>query len=96
MFMVDYFNAASNQMGKGIKFQSLVPGQMVPDTQLGHAGSTGYAELLGIPREKFLERFGPPLTPGMVGTEVASILSGEVLDDATHISIKSSGLASLD
>ncbi len=71
----NYAAAFSEQTGLGIDFQTFVPGQMIPGGAVGDAGAAGYAKRLGVSVEKFLERFGKPLTPADVGEAVARILT---------------------
>ncbi|WP_428267274.1 SDR family NAD(P)-dependent oxidoreductase [Haliangium sp.] len=96
MFLAQYLQTLSTQSGKGIRFQALVPKQIIGETDLGHAAASGYAKKLGIDEAAFLQRFGEPLTPVQVGEQVQAIVTGAALDDTTTIAITSQGLASLD
>lgn len=72
--MAKYANGVSQQQGLGIRFQVLVPQQMVGGTGVGDAGAAAYARAMGIQPEAFLARFGPPLSPRMFGEHVVSVL----------------------
>jgi NAD(P)-dependent dehydrogenase (short-subunit alcohol dehydrogenase family) len=77
--MAGYANAASEALGLGIKFQALVPLQMIGATELGRAGAEAYARRKGVPVETFLAGFGAPLSPRQIGEHVATLLT-----DARH------------
>src|SRR4029077_15321743 len=57
-FMARYANGGSEQKALGIRFQAIVPQQMVGGTGTGDAGSHAYANALGVTQETFLARFG--------------------------------------
>lgn len=73
-FMARYANGVSEQKGLGIRFQTIVPQQMVGDTGVGDAGAAAYARAMGIEREAFLARFGVPMPPREFGEKVVSVL----------------------
>lgn len=73
-FMAKYANGVSEQKGLGIRFQTIVPQQMVGDTGVGDAGANAYARAMGIERESFLARFGAPMPPREFGENVVSVL----------------------
>jgi NAD(P)-dependent dehydrogenase (short-subunit alcohol dehydrogenase family) len=72
--MAKYANGLSQQKGLGIRFQAIVPQQMVGGTGVGDAGAGAYAAALGIKREEFLARFGAPLPPREFGEKVVAVL----------------------
>ena len=73
--MARYANGLSTAHKLGIRFQVVVPRQMVGDTGVGDAGATAYAKASGITREQFLERFGTPMPPRDFGDKVVSVLT---------------------
>jgi len=77
--MASYANQVSDDLGLGIKFQVLVPRQILGETQVGRAAAEAYAGKKGITPEAFLAGFGAPLTPRQIGEHVASLLT-----DARH------------
>jgi hypothetical protein len=77
--MAKYANGVSEQKGLGIRFQVIVPQQMVGGTGVGDAGANAYARAMGIETEAFLARFGAPMPPRAFGEKVVS-----VLDDPTY------------
>jgi NAD(P)-dependent dehydrogenase (short-subunit alcohol dehydrogenase family) len=78
-FMARYANRVSDQRELGIRFQTILPRQMVLGTGIGDAAAAAYAEALGISPEAFVERFGAPMPPRAFGENVVS-----VLEDPAH------------
>src|SRR5271166_1838778 len=60
-FMANYANGVAKQKGLGIRFQAIVPQQIIGDTGVGDNASRVYAQAAGLDREAFLARFGAPL-----------------------------------
>jgi NAD(P)-dependent dehydrogenase (short-subunit alcohol dehydrogenase family) len=73
-FMARYANGVSEQKGLGIRFQAIVPQQMVGGTGTGDAGSHAYADAMGVTQEAFLARFGAPMPPRQFGDHVVAVL----------------------
>jgi NAD(P)-dependent dehydrogenase (short-subunit alcohol dehydrogenase family) len=73
-FMAKYANGVAEQKGLGIRFQVIVPQQMVPGTGTGDAGANAYARAMGIEPAEFLKRFGVPMPPREFGEKVISVL----------------------
>jgi NAD(P)-dependent dehydrogenase (short-subunit alcohol dehydrogenase family) len=78
-FMAKYANGISEQKDLGIRFQAIVPRQMVGGTGIGDEAASAYARAAGITPEAFLARFGAPMSPREFGEQVVS-----VLDDPQH------------
>ena len=73
-FMAKYANGISEQKDLGIRFQAIVPRQMVRGTGVGDAGANAYARVHNITPEEFLARFGAPMPPREFGEKVVSVL----------------------
>jgi NAD(P)-dependent dehydrogenase (short-subunit alcohol dehydrogenase family) len=73
-FMAGYANRVSEQKDLGIRFQAIVPRQMVAGTGVGDEASTAYARALGIGTEEYLTRFGTPMPPRQFGDHVVAVL----------------------
>jgi NAD(P)-dependent dehydrogenase (short-subunit alcohol dehydrogenase family) len=73
-FMAKYANGVAEEKGLGIRFQAIVPQQMVRGTGVGDAGANAYARVMGIKPEEFVARFGAPLPPREFGEKVVSVL----------------------
>jgi NAD(P)-dependent dehydrogenase (short-subunit alcohol dehydrogenase family) len=78
-FMANYANGVSQQKELGIRFQAIVPRQMIGGTGIGDEGANAYARAMGITPEAYLTRFGAPMPPREFGEKVVS-----VLDDPTY------------
>ena len=79
-FMAKYANGVAEQKGLGIRFQAIVPQQIIGGTGVGDAGANAYARAAGIETEAFLARFGAPMPPRDFGEKVVS-----VLDDPQYV-----------
>ncbi len=73
-FMAKYANGVSEQRGLGIRFQTIVPQQMIAGTGVGDAGAGAYARAMGVTPEAFVARFGAPMPPRDFGEKVVSVL----------------------
>jgi NAD(P)-dependent dehydrogenase (short-subunit alcohol dehydrogenase family) len=73
-FMAKYANGISAQQNLGVRFQTIVPQQMIGGTGVGDAGANAYASALGIKPEAFLAGFGAPMLPREFGEKVVSVL----------------------
>ncbi|CAN7716738.1 SDR family NAD(P)-dependent oxidoreductase [Bosea sp. LjRoot237] len=73
-FMARYANRVSEQKELGIRFQVILPRQMVLGTGIGDWAAGAYAQAMGITPEAFVARFGAPMSPRMFGGNVVSVL----------------------
>jgi NAD(P)-dependent dehydrogenase (short-subunit alcohol dehydrogenase family) len=90
-----YLQGISDQRNLGIRFVALVPMQTIVGTEIGDTSSKMYAEKAGISFEKFMERFGEPLTPQMIADGILTLALGEGPTGAA-IAISGSGLEAMD
>ncbi|MBW8844463.1 MAG: SDR family oxidoreductase [Burkholderiales bacterium] len=72
--MARYANGVSTQADLGIRFQVIVPQQMVGGTGVGDTGAEAYAQALGISKAQFLAR-NPDMPPSDFGAKVVSLLT---------------------
>ena len=72
--MAKYANGVSQQKNLGIRFQAIVPMQIVGGTGVGDAGASAYSRAAGIEPSEFLRRFGAPMSPRDFGEKVVSVL----------------------
>lgn len=75
--MAGYLQGVSDDKKLGIRFVALLPKQMVAGTEVANRASARYAAKLGITQEKFMERFGKPLTAPMVAQAILALGRGE-------------------
>ena len=73
-FMAKYANGVAEQKHLGIRFQTIVPQQIIGGTGVGDAGANAYADAMGIKPETFLAGFGAPMPPREFGEKVVSVL----------------------
>ena len=73
-FMVKYANGVSEEKNLGIRFQAIVPRQMILGTGTGDAAANAYAGSMGITPEQFVSRFGAPMPPRAFGDRAVSVL----------------------
>ncbi len=95
--MANYANGVATERDLGIRFQAILPMQIVGDTALGRAAATAYAAKKGVSLESFLDGFGKPLTPRGYGEYVAAILEDPQYATGTAFAIRAdTGIRSLD
>jgi NAD(P)-dependent dehydrogenase (short-subunit alcohol dehydrogenase family) len=87
-FMAKYANGISAQQNLGIRFQAIVPQQMIGGTGVGDAGANAYASALGIKPEAFLAGFGAPMPPREFGEKVVSVLEDPKYADGFAFGLK--------
>lgn len=73
-FMAKYANGVSQEKKLGIRFQAILPRQMILGTGIGDAAAGAYAGSMGITPEQFVTRFGAPMPPRSFGDRVVSVL----------------------
>jgi len=73
--MAKYANGVSEQKDLGIRFQAIVPQQIVGGTGVGDEGANAYARSMGIKPEEFLARFGAPMPPREFGEKIVAVLT---------------------
>ncbi len=95
--MASYANASSDELGAGIKFQAVLPRQLIGETELGRVGAEAYARRKGVTVEAFLASFGAPLTPAQVGEHVATLLTDPRYETGVAFGLRGDlGIHSLD
>jgi NADP-dependent 3-hydroxy acid dehydrogenase YdfG len=92
MFLASYLQGVSDAQKLGIRFVALVPKQLIAGTELGTAVAKGYAARAGIGEEKFMERFGAPLTADAVARTIVDIVRGEVGGGAQVLGLTGKGI----
>ncbi len=73
--MALYANDVAQRLDLGIRFQAILPQQIIGDTELGRQAAEAYARSKGVSLETFLAAFGAPMPPRKVGDNVVSILT---------------------
>jgi hypothetical protein len=96
-FMAQYANVVSDKLGLGIRFQALVPMQMIGETERGRHAAEAYARWRGMTSEAFLAGFGRPMSPRDFGELVAALLTKPEYENGIAYGFKGdTGITSLD
>jgi NAD(P)-dependent dehydrogenase (short-subunit alcohol dehydrogenase family) len=91
MFLAGYLQRSADAARLGLRFLALVPKQLLAGTELGESVADAYAAQAGLPREKFMERFGAPLTAEQVADTILQIAGGELGRDGTILGLSGTG-----
>ena len=95
--MAGYANAVSAEQDLGIRFQAVVPRQMLAAGGVGHAGAEAYSRRKGVTPEAFLANFGKPMTARDVGDHIVRILTDPQYERAPALALKGDfGIEALD
>lgn len=94
--MARYANGVAQQKGLGIRFQTILPFQMVGGTGVGDAGANAYASAQGIKPDEFLARFGAPMPPRAFGEKVVAVLEDPEYAEGFAFSLKGEGVTMLE
>jgi len=95
-FLAQYLHQEAAALNRDIRFVTLIPRQISGGTELGQAAATAYAGQQGISEQAFLQRFGPPLTPELMGRGVIELITNPAYISGIAFGISGSGLVSLD
>ncbi|HYP91175.1 MAG TPA: SDR family oxidoreductase [Polyangiaceae bacterium] len=95
--MASYANDVAQGLGLDIRFQAILPLQIIGETELGRPAAEAYAARRGVSLQAFLAGFGPPLPPRKVGDHVVSLLTDPRYESGVAFGMKGDrGLVSLD
>src|SRR5208282_1047090 len=72
--MAKYANGVARQKGLGIRFQAIVPLQIIGGTGVGDEASSAYARAMGVEPEVFLAGFGAQMPPRQFGDHLVAVL----------------------
>jgi hypothetical protein len=86
--MANYANGVSSEKKLGIRFQTVVPRQMIGGTGVGNAAAAAYSAKMGITPEQYLVRFGAPMPPRQFGEHVVTLLSEPRYEDGLAFGLK--------
>ncbi|HLK89707.1 MAG TPA: SDR family oxidoreductase [Polyangia bacterium] len=95
MFLAGYFQRSVQATGRGIRFVAMVPKQLVAGTELAEQAADAYAALNGISRDKYMERFGAPLTADGVARAIVGLARGELGREGNVIGVTGAGTEAL-
>ena len=86
-FMAKYANGVADEAGLGIRFQAILPRQMILGTGTGDAAAGAYAASMGITAQAFVARFGSPMPPRTFGEHVIRVLEDPRLADCVALGL---------
>jgi NADP-dependent 3-hydroxy acid dehydrogenase YdfG len=86
--LCEYANGFAAAQGLDIAFQTVVPLQIVGDTELGRAAAEAYAQRRGISVGALLAGFGAPLPPADYGKYLVAMLADPALRRVPVLSVK--------
>jgi NAD(P)-dependent dehydrogenase (short-subunit alcohol dehydrogenase family) len=95
MFLAGYLQRSADAARLGIRFLALVPKQVLAESELGAAVASAYGALGGITPEKFMERFGTPLTPDDVARTIVDVARGELGREGSIVGVSGKGIEPL-
>jgi len=95
-FLAQYLQQEAIALNRDIRFIVLIPRQISGGTELGQAVVTAYAAQQGISEQTFLQRFGPALTPDLMGRGVVDLLTDPAYRNGVAFGISGSRLTLLD
>jgi len=87
-FMARYANGVAERKKLGIRFQAIVPLQIIGGTGVGDAGANAYARATGVDRDAYLARFGAPLPPRQFGDHLVAVLEDPRYGSGTAFGLK--------
>lgn len=74
IFMSGYAQKEADRAGLDLRFLSLAPARLMPQTDIGAAGVKGYAAYNGTSEAAFLQAMGPGLTPQQVAEALLGLI----------------------
>jgi hypothetical protein len=86
--MANYANSVSFEKKLGIRFQTVIPRQMIGGTGTGDAAAASYSAKLGVTPEQFLTRFGSPMPPRQFGEHIVTLLTEPKYESALAFGLK--------
>ncbi len=95
--MAKYANTVASARKLDVRFQVLVPMQIIAGTGVGDEAAGAYARAHGVSPPEFLARFGAPLPPRDFGHQVVKLLTDPAYDNVLAAGFKGeSGIAVLE
>lgn len=93
--LAGYAQKVADAKKLGIRFQAVLPKQLIAGTAIAALASEGYARALGIPPSDYMKRFDVPLGPEQVAAAALAGFGGNVATDLTAIAVTGTGIEPL-
>jgi NAD(P)-dependent dehydrogenase (short-subunit alcohol dehydrogenase family) len=94
-FMGGYLQSASDARGLGIRFNVIVPRQLVAGTEIAEDAARVYSRTTGQDVATYMQRFGTPLMPDGVAAAILAIARGDEGTQHPALAVKGDGLTPL-
>lgn len=92
MFLSEYAQREAEILKLDLTFLTVVPKQLVQDTELGRSAGEAYSEAVGKPYAAFMSQWDKPLTSDLVGASVVDLLMNHNLPDERAFAITGAGM----
>jgi NAD(P)-dependent dehydrogenase (short-subunit alcohol dehydrogenase family) len=86
--MAKYANGFAEQKRLGIRFQAILPLQIIGGTGVGDEAASAYARSMGLERQTYLARFGAPMPPRQFGDHLVAVLDDPKYATAVALGLK--------
>jgi NAD(P)-dependent dehydrogenase (short-subunit alcohol dehydrogenase family) len=73
--MTQYLQQQSDALKLGIRFITLIPKQIMDETELGRAAVATYSAAAGLTEQEYMSRWNPRLTPEKLGHAVIALVT---------------------
>ena len=73
-FLTDYARQEAEHSNLDLRFVSIIPKQLVQETEKGNAAAAAYAALSGVPLDRLWAQWDAPLTAAALASHVAEVL----------------------
>lgn len=93
-FIADYAAQESERNKLGIRITAVLP-KLTPATELGRPAVAAYAARVGVSKDEYLRRLGPPVTPQIAGAAFVLLAAGGEKDGAAAYMLTADGLQPL-
>ncbi|HWB74332.1 MAG TPA: SDR family oxidoreductase [Nannocystaceae bacterium] len=94
-FMSTYLQSVSDARGLGIRFNVVVPRQLVAGTEIAEDASRAYAQTTGQDQATYMKRFGTPLMADGVAAAILAIARGDEGTQHAALAVTGEGVAAL-
>jgi NAD(P)-dependent dehydrogenase (short-subunit alcohol dehydrogenase family) len=95
MFLASYCQKESARLGLGIRFASLAPMRLMPETELGKVAVEGYARYLGMKPTEFMECMTGRQSVADVAAAVVRIATERAAGNDTMFAVSAEGISRL-
>jgi len=93
MLMATYCQKESTRLGLGIRFVTLVPMRIMPETELGETAVKGYASYLGITPADFIQGMRDRQSTHDVADAVIGVAAGQLGLKDTVLAVSAGGVS---